>query len=232
MKKKVGCCDRNSARVESSGEACLNMWAEGSRRWLSRKSASQSCKHKDCCMFSQHPCKSWEPLYLVPNAKGMVWWRQMNPSSLLVREPGWIDELQVKRETVSKNKGQEPQKERLSVGMWSSTHGQNTHTLGWAHPHGHGHTTKRGGGEKKRETNIQGTGKNFQKGSKSLGLACWTISGNCMEAVGASCWRTKHQTGWQELIYTGHGAHGRDIQYCSKYDRRHDNICLLWKPVL
>lgn len=23
MKKKVGCCDRNSARLESSGEACL-----------------------------------------------------------------------------------------------------------------------------------------------------------------------------------------------------------------
>lgn len=23
MKKKVGCCDRNSARLESSGETCL-----------------------------------------------------------------------------------------------------------------------------------------------------------------------------------------------------------------
>lgn len=106
-------------------------------------------------------------------------------------------------------------------------HMDKIHTLGWAHPPGHGHTTKRGGGEKKRDTNIQGTGKNFQEGSKSLGLACWTISGNCMKAVGASCWRTKHQTGWQELIYTGHGAHRRGIQYCSKDDRRHDNICLL-----
>lgn len=78
-------------------------------------------------------------------------------------------------------------------------HMDKIHTLGWAHPHGHGHTTKRGGGERKREMNIQRTGKNFQESSKSLGLACWTISGNCMEAVGASCWRTKHQTGWQEL---------------------------------
>lgn len=40
-----------------------------------------------------------------------------------------------------------------------------------------------GRGEKDR-MNIQGTGKNFQKGSKTLGLACWTISGNCVEAVG------------------------------------------------
>lgn len=68
-------------------------------------------------MFSQHPCKSWAPLYLLPNARGMVWWRQVSPSSFLVRRPGGIDELQVQRETVSKNKGREPQKEILSVGM-------------------------------------------------------------------------------------------------------------------
>lgn len=80
-------------------------------------------------------------------------------------------------------------------------HMDKIHTLGWAHPHGHGHTTKRGGGEKKREMNMQRTGKNFQESSKSLGLVCWTISGNCMEAVGASCWKTKHRPDGKSYVH-------------------------------
>lgn len=91
MKKKVGCGVRNSARLESSGEACLicepwmrTQWGRGD----DSVGRAPIVKDEDCSMFSQHPCKSWAQLYLLPNARGMVWWRQVSPSSLLGREPG------------------------------------------------------------------------------------------------------------------------------------------------
>lgn len=69
MKKKVGCCDRISARLESSGETCLICEPRGG----GDGSVGKAIVHKDCSMFSQHPCKSWAPFYLLPNARGMVW---------------------------------------------------------------------------------------------------------------------------------------------------------------